>query len=71
MSGGQVAPAVNSVARTYQRIEANMKSTLSAIPAGRELWSRLPAQHQFPHLNTVAARERIAKALVEAERWIE
>ena len=54
-----------------QRIEANMKSTLSAIPAGSELWSRLPAQHQFPHLNTVAARERIAKALVEAERWIE
>ena len=54
-----------------QRIEANMKSTLSAIPAGSELWARLPAQHQFPHLNTVAARERIAKALVEAERWIE
>ena len=54
-----------------QRIEANVKSTLSAIPEGRELWARLPAPQQFPHLNTVAARERIAKALVEAERWIE
>jgi len=48
-----------------QRIEANVKSTLSAIPDGNELWSRLRAQPEFPLWNTVAARQRIAKALVE------
>ena len=47
-----------------QRIEANVKTTLSATPESKELWALLPAPHQFPHLNTVAARERIAKALL-------
>lgn len=48
-----------------ERIEANVRSTLSAIPEGRELWSRLPSQPEFPHWNTVAGRQRIAKMLVE------
>ena len=52
-----------------QRIEANARNTLSAIPDTGDLWSRLP-EPQLPHQNTVAARQRIAKALVEAERWI-
>jgi hypothetical protein len=47
-----------------QRIEANVKTTLAATPESKELWALLPAPHQFPHLNTVAARERIAKALL-------
>ena len=54
-----------------QRIEANVKSTFSAIRETSELWARLSEQPQLPHQNTVAARQRIAKALVEAERWIE
>ena len=53
-----------------QRIEANTRNTLSALPGGSELLARLPAQPQFPQCNTVAARQRIAKALVEAEQWI-
>jgi alkylation response protein AidB-like acyl-CoA dehydrogenase len=55
---------------TIQRIEANTRNTLSALPGGSELLARLPAQPQFPQCNTVAARQRIAKALVEAEQWI-
>jgi alkylation response protein AidB-like acyl-CoA dehydrogenase len=47
-----------------QRIEANVKTTLAATPESKELWALLPAPNQFPHLNTVAARERIAKALL-------
>jgi alkylation response protein AidB-like acyl-CoA dehydrogenase len=47
-----------------QRIEANVKTTLAATPESKELWALLPAPHQFPNLNTVAARERIAKALL-------
>ena len=50
-----------------QRIEAKVKTTLSAIPEGRELWARLPANRQSANENTVAARERIAKALIEAK----
>ena len=53
-----------------QRIETNVRNTLSAIPETSELWARLPEQSQLPHQNTVAARQRIAKALVEAERCI-
>lgn len=53
-----------------QRIEATVKSTLSAMSGGNDLCARLTAQPQLPHRNTVAARQRIAKALVEAERWI-
>ena len=53
-----------------QRIEANVRNTLSAIPGTSELWARFSEEPQLPHQNTVAARQRIAKALVEAERWI-
>jgi hypothetical protein len=53
-----------------QRIEAAMNNTLAAIAVDNELSTRWAAQPQFPHRNTVATRQRIAKGLVEAERWI-
>jgi len=56
-----------------QRIEATVKNTLSAMADGDQLDSLLAAQPQLtrlPQMNTVAARLRIAKALVEADRWI-
>jgi alkylation response protein AidB-like acyl-CoA dehydrogenase len=51
-----------------QRIEATVKNTVSAIDENGELSGWLAAQ--LPARNAVAARQRIAKALVEAERWI-
>lgn len=53
-----------------QRIEATVKSTLSAIPGRSEIVARLAEQPQPPYRATVAARQRIAKALVEAGTWI-
>jgi alkylation response protein AidB-like acyl-CoA dehydrogenase len=53
-----------------QRIEATFKNTLAAIAEGDELCALLAAQPQLPPRNTVAARQHIAKALVEANAWI-
>ena len=56
-----------------QRIEATVNNTLSAMADGNPLDPLLAAQPQLtmlPPMNTVAARLRIAKALVEADRWI-
>jgi hypothetical protein len=49
-----------------QRIEATVKNTLSAIDDRDELSLLLPAPSQLSQWNTVAARQRIAKALVES-----
>ena len=53
-----------------QRIEATVRSTLSAMPGGVEMSDLLAADPQFTPRTTVAARQRIAKPLIEAERWI-
>ena len=53
-----------------QRIEATVKTTLSAMPGRSEIVARLAEQPQPPYRATVAARQRIAKALVEAGTWI-
>ena len=50
-------------ADAIQRIEATLRNTVSAIGDPGEL------RAVTPH-STVAARQRIAKALIEAERWI-
>jgi alkylation response protein AidB-like acyl-CoA dehydrogenase len=53
-----------------QRIEATVRSTLSAMPGGVEISDLLTADPLFTPRTTVAARQRIAKPLIEAERWI-
>lgn len=57
-------------ADAMQRIEATLRSTLSAMPGGNEIVALFAAQPPLPPRTTVAARQRIAKALIEAERWI-
>lgn len=55
-----------------QRIEINAKNTLAAMAEGDELRTLLAALRRFTKLtpmNTVAARQRIAKVLIEANRW--
>jgi alkylation response protein AidB-like acyl-CoA dehydrogenase len=49
-----------------QRIETTFRNTLAAIAEGDELGALLAAEPQLPPRNTVAARQRVAKALVEA-----
>ena len=49
-----------------QRIEATVNSTLSAMPEGNDLCALLDAQPQLRCLTTLAARQRIAKTLIEA-----
>lgn len=56
-----------------QRIDANSKNTLSAMTEGDELRALLARLREFTKvgpMNTIAARQRIAKGLVEADRWV-
>lgn len=55
-----------------ERIEINARNTLAAMAEGDELRTLLAALRRFTKLtplNTVAARQRIAKVLIEANKW--
>jgi alkylation response protein AidB-like acyl-CoA dehydrogenase len=55
------------------RVEANAKSTLAAVAEGDELRTLLAALKRFTKhtpANTVAARRRIADAMVKANRYV-
>jgi hypothetical protein len=54
------------------RIEMHGKNTLAAMAEGDELRTLLAALRRFTKLtpvNTVVARQRIAKVLIEANKW--
>jgi alkylation response protein AidB-like acyl-CoA dehydrogenase len=56
-----------------ERIEADAKNTLAAMAEGDELRTLLAALRRFTKMtpmNTVAARQRIAKAMIEANRYV-
>jgi len=56
-----------------ERIEANAKNTLAAMAEGDELRTLLAALRRFTKMtpmNTVAARQRIANAMIEANRYV-
>src|SRR5438132_11912456 len=55
-----------------ERIEAHAKNTLAAMAEGDELRTLLAALRRFTKMtpmNTVAARQRIANAMIEANRY--
>lgn len=55
-----------------ERIEVSAKNTLAAMAEGDELRTLLAALRRFTKLtpmNTVAARQRIANVLIEANKW--
>ena len=55
-----------------QRIESHAKNTLAAMAEGDELRTLLAALRRFTKLtpmNTVAARQRIAGVMIEANKW--
>jgi alkylation response protein AidB-like acyl-CoA dehydrogenase len=55
-----------------ERIDMHAKNTLAAMAEGDELRTLLAALRRFTKLtpmNTVAARQRIANVLIEANRW--
>ena len=56
-----------------ERIEAEAKNTLAAMAEGDELRTLLAALRRFTKMtpmNTVAARQRIAQAMIEANRYV-
>jgi alkylation response protein AidB-like acyl-CoA dehydrogenase len=56
-----------------ERVETTAKNTLSAMSEGDELRTLLAALRRFTKMtpmNTVAARQRIANAMIEANRWV-
>jgi len=56
-----------------ERIEADGKNTLAAMAEGDELRTLLAALRRFTKMtpmNTVAARQRIANAMIEANRYV-
>ena len=56
-----------------ERIEANAKNTLAAMSEGDELRTMLAALRRFTKLmpmNTIAARQRIADAMIQANKYI-
>jgi len=56
-----------------ERIEADAKNTLAAMAEGDELRTLLAALRRFTKMtpmNTVAARQRIANAMIEANRYL-
>src|SRR5712664_606030 len=56
-----------------QRIDVSAKNTLAAMAEGDELRTLLAALRRFTKLtpmNTVAARQRIANAMIEANRYV-
>ena len=56
-----------------ERIEANAKNTLAAMAEGDELRTLLAALRRFTKMtpmNTVAARQRIANQMIEANKYV-
>ncbi len=56
-----------------ERIEANAKNTLAAMSEGDELRTLLAALRRFTKMtpmNTVTARQRIANAMIEANKYV-
>jgi len=56
-----------------ERIETQAKNTLAAMAEGDELRTLLAALRRFTKMtpmNTVAARQRIANAMIEANRYV-
>src|SRR5689334_12306125 len=56
-----------------ERIEAHAKNTLAAMAEGDELRTLLAALRRFTKMtpiNTVAARQRIANAMIEANKYV-
>jgi alkylation response protein AidB-like acyl-CoA dehydrogenase len=56
-----------------ERIEADAKNTLAAMAEGDELRTLLAALRRFTKMtpmNTVAARQRIANAMIEANKYV-
>ena len=56
-----------------ERIEAEAKNTLAAMAEGDELRTLLAALRRFTRMtpmNTVAARQKIANAMIEANRYV-
>ena len=56
-----------------ERIEANAKNTLAAMSDGDELRTLLAALRRFTRMtpiNTVAGRQRIANAMIEANKYV-
>jgi alkylation response protein AidB-like acyl-CoA dehydrogenase len=56
-----------------ERIEAHAKNTLSGMAEGDELRTLLAALRRFTKLqpmNTIAARQRIADAMIEKNKWV-
>lgn len=56
-----------------ERIEADAKNTLAAMADGDELRTLLAALRRFTRMtpmNTVAARQKIANAMIEANRYV-
>ena len=55
------------------RIEANAKNTLAGMSEGDELRTLLAALRRFTKLqpmNTIAARQRIAEDMIQANRYV-
>ncbi|HEV2859481.1 MAG TPA: acyl-CoA dehydrogenase family protein [Pyrinomonadaceae bacterium] len=56
-----------------ERVEANAKNTLAAVAEGDELRTLLAALRRFTKntpLNTVAARQRVADAMIKANKYV-
>ena len=56
-----------------ERIEAHAKNTIAGMAEGDELRTLLAALRRFTKLtpmNTIAARQRIANVLIEANKWV-
>ena len=76
--GEKAAALCTDMTRTFcndavERIEAHAKNTLAAMAEGDELRTLLAALRRFTKMtpmNTVAARQRIANAMIEANRYV-
>jgi hypothetical protein len=76
--GEKAAAPYADMTRTFcndavERIEAHAKNTLAAMAEGDELRTLLAALRRFTKMtpmNTVAARQRIANAMIEANRYV-
>jgi len=76
--GEKAAALYADMTRTFcndavERIEAHARNTLAAMAEGDELRTLLAALRRFTKMtpmNTVAARQRIANAMIEANRYV-
>jgi len=76
--GEKAAALYTDMTRTFcndavERIEAHAKNTLAAMAEGDELRTLLAALRRFTKMtpmNTVAARQRIANAMIEANKYL-